>query len=137
MLASRYPHGSFVAGLSSIHWREAWKYGERAYRYCQHDVGHALGCLRIAAAALGWRLQLLDRTPDQAIAGLLGLDRDSDYADAEREDPDLLAVVCTEPDSSKGPHPAPDEEAVQALRAASWCGPRFHEFSRCLLLQSN
>jgi len=22
-------------GLSSIHWREAWKYGERAYRYCR------------------------------------------------------------------------------------------------------
>jgi nitroreductase len=40
-------------GLSSIHWREAWKYGERAFRYCQHDVGHVLGTLRFAAAALG------------------------------------------------------------------------------------
>ncbi|MCK5667126.1 MAG: SagB/ThcOx family dehydrogenase, partial [Thiotrichaceae bacterium] len=26
---------SFLIGLSSIHWREAWKYGERAFRYCQ------------------------------------------------------------------------------------------------------
>ena len=25
-------NGSFLIGLSSIHWREAWKYGERAYR---------------------------------------------------------------------------------------------------------
>lgn len=25
-------------GLSSVHWREAWKYGERAFRYCQHDM---------------------------------------------------------------------------------------------------
>src|ERR1019366_5544005 len=33
---------SFLVGLSSIHWREAWKYGERAFRYCQHDVGHAI-----------------------------------------------------------------------------------------------
>ncbi len=33
----------FHVGLTSIIWREAWKYGERAFRYCQHDVGHALG----------------------------------------------------------------------------------------------
>jgi nitroreductase len=54
------PEGSFLVGLSSIFWREAWKYGERAFRYCQHDVGHALGTLRSAAAALGWKLFLLD-----------------------------------------------------------------------------
>ena len=35
--------------LSSIHWREAWKYGERAYRYCQHDAGHAIAATRYAA----------------------------------------------------------------------------------------
>ena len=34
---------AILVGLTSIHWREAWKYGQRAYRYCQHDVGHALG----------------------------------------------------------------------------------------------
>jgi SagB-type dehydrogenase family enzyme len=28
--------------LTSIAWREAWKYGDRAYRYCSHDVGHGL-----------------------------------------------------------------------------------------------
>ena len=38
---SGLPAGSFLVGLTSIHWREAWKYGERAFRYCQHDVGHA------------------------------------------------------------------------------------------------
>ncbi len=37
-------------GLSSVHWREAWKYGERAFRYCQLDIGHALGALRYAQA---------------------------------------------------------------------------------------
>ena len=30
-----------LIGFSSIHWREAWKYGERAFRYCQLDTGHA------------------------------------------------------------------------------------------------
>jgi SagB-type dehydrogenase family enzyme len=83
----------FLVGLSSIFWREAWKYGERAFRYCQHDVGHALGTLRFAAAALGWRLFLLDRTDPAFTARLLGLDRDHDYAGAEREHPELLAVV--------------------------------------------
>ena len=28
-----HPPGAFLIGLSSIHWREAWKYGERAFRY--------------------------------------------------------------------------------------------------------
>ena len=27
--------------LTSIAWREAWKYRDRAYRYCLHDIGHA------------------------------------------------------------------------------------------------
>ena len=85
------PERAFVVGLSSILWREAWKYGERAFRYCQHDVGHALGTLRFAAAALGWNLALLDG--GTVIEPLLGLDRDADYPGAEREHPDLLAVV--------------------------------------------
>ena len=49
---------SILIGLSSIHWREAWKYGERAFRYCQHDVGHAIATFRYAAAILGWQVQL-------------------------------------------------------------------------------
>jgi len=36
----------FHVGLTSIVWREAWKYGERAFRYCQHDTGHAMAALR-------------------------------------------------------------------------------------------
>src|SRR5207244_3267692 len=41
-LFSRLARGAFLVGFSSVHWREAWKYGERAFRYCQHDVGHAI-----------------------------------------------------------------------------------------------
>ena len=93
-LMAAFPEGSFLVGLSSIHWREAWKYGERAFRYCQHDVGHALGTMRFAAAALGWRLCLLDRVGDAAISRLLGLNRDADFAGAEREEPEFLALVA-------------------------------------------
>jgi SagB-type dehydrogenase family enzyme len=42
-----------IVGLTSIFWREAWKYGDRAYRYCCHDLGHAMMSLLLAARALG------------------------------------------------------------------------------------
>src|SRR5207247_2455008 len=51
-LAAALPPGSFLVGLSSVHWREAWKYGARAFRYCQHDLGHALAAVAYAAACL-------------------------------------------------------------------------------------
>lgn len=88
-----FPEGSLLVGLSSVHWREAWKYGERAFRYCQHDVGHALASLRITAAALGWRLVLQGGVSDGTIASLLGLDRDEDFTEAEREEAELLVLI--------------------------------------------
>lgn len=91
-----FPEGSFLVGLSSVHWREAWKYGERAFRYCQHDVGHALASLRIAAAALGWRLVLQGGVSDRTLSSLLGLDRDEDFGEAEREEAELLVLITPE-----------------------------------------
>src|SRR5574341_388692 len=70
-----FPPQAFLLGLSSVYWREAWKYGERAFRYCQHDAGHAIGTARIAAATLGWRLVLLEGVSDETIVKVLGLDR--------------------------------------------------------------
>ena len=102
-LLAPFPDGSFLVGLSSVHWREAWKYGERAFRYCQHDVGHALATLRIAAAALGWRLVLLDGVADVTIARLIGLSRSKDFGEAEREEPELLALIVPELSSSAVP----------------------------------
>jgi len=87
------PSEGFLVGLTSIHWREAWKYGERAFRYCQHDTGHAIGTLRIAAATLGWNLLVLSGTADETISRLLGLTRQQDFQEAEREYPELLAAV--------------------------------------------
>ena len=92
-LTESFPTGSFFVGLSSVQWREAWKYGERAFRYCQHDVGHALASVRIAAAALGWKIQLMDGVADSTLASLLGLDRDEDFAKAEREEAELLVLI--------------------------------------------
>ena len=87
---------SFLIGLTSIHWREAWKYGERAFRYCQHDVGHAIAAVRYAAAMQGWHAQLLTPWSDADIASILGCHRDEDFSGAEREHPDLMMIItCT------------------------------------------
>jgi SagB-type dehydrogenase family enzyme len=90
------PANTILVGLSSIPWREAWKYGIRAFRYCQHDVGHALAAVRFAAAALGWQARLLDRPGDEEIGALLGLDRETDFARGgprEYELPEALVLV--------------------------------------------
>ena len=92
-LLAPFPSGAFLFGLSSVHWREAWKYGERAFRYCNHDVGHAIGSARIAAATLGWNMALLDGLSQYTTAMLLGSDRTDDFQGVEPEHPDCLAVI--------------------------------------------
>ncbi|MBI4558555.1 MAG: SagB/ThcOx family dehydrogenase [Candidatus Hydrogenedentes bacterium] len=92
-LTAEFPSGAFLAGLTSIHWREAWKYGERAYRYCQHDAGHALAAYALSAAALGWQSRHLEGLSDEDVSTLLGLDRGADFEDAECEHPDLIIAV--------------------------------------------
>jgi SagB-type dehydrogenase family enzyme len=82
----------FLIGLTSIFWRESWKYGERALRYCNHDVGHALAALRLAANLFGWRLEPLAALSDRAVQAVLGLDRTA-YPENEEEHPDLLCWV--------------------------------------------
>lgn len=84
--------GDCLVALSSVHWREAWKYGERAFRYCQHDVGHALAALAIGAAALGWRVRLVDEFATQDVGRLLGLPAP---VGPEAEYPDCLLVIGT------------------------------------------
>jgi SagB-type dehydrogenase family enzyme len=97
-LVAALPADALLIGLSSIPWREAWKYGERAYRYCMHDVGHALGALAFAAAALGWRTALLP-VPDDRLAVLLGIDGSTG---PEAEHADALLVVHRDADPLAG-----------------------------------
>jgi SagB-type dehydrogenase family enzyme len=121
-LMREFPAQAFLVGLSSIHWREAWKYGERAFRYCQHDAGHAIGALRIAAATLGWSATLLHGLADETIEDLLGLNRAEDFARAEREHPTaVLAVWPT--DSAQRVMPLHlDPALVRRLTRACWHG---------------
>ncbi len=118
----QFPHKhtdpGILIGLSSIHWREAWKYGERAYRYCQHDLGHALGALRYAAATLGWSVALLAEWSDNDIANLLGLNRSGDFQALEHESPDIICRIKTHADS----RPIDTKEMLESVQAGSWSG---------------
>ena len=85
-----------LVGISSITWREAWKYGERAFRYCQLDAGHAIGSLRYAAAALGWHLRIRNDCSHQQLEHWMGLNREADFGNAEREEAELLIEITAD-----------------------------------------
>ena len=102
----------FFVGLTSIHWREAWKYGERAYRYCQHDVGHALAALSLAAAGLGWEATVVDELASEELASWLGSGR---TRWPEAEVPETLLRIETRPTSEPAPLPG-------AAPALEWVG---------------
>jgi SagB-type dehydrogenase family enzyme len=90
-LAAQLPAGCLLIGLTSIIWREAWKYGERAFRYCQHDVGHAIGALAFAARLLGWQIRLVTGLPPAALMALLGVT--GQQTGPEAEEPECLLAV--------------------------------------------
>jgi nitroreductase len=110
-----------LVALTSIHWREAWKYGERAFRYCQHDMGHAIAALTLAAALLGWRAVLLRTWPHDVIAALCGIDRDEDFVEAEREEPGCVLAIGSGGGLADLP-PDAGSSLVAAVRAGSWAG---------------
>ncbi|CAN0889871.1 hypothetical protein LINGRAHAP2_LOCUS16185 [Linum grandiflorum] len=102
--SSSFLSNSFLVGISSIFWREAWKYGERAFRYCNHDVGHAIAAISIAAAELGWDVKLLDGLGFKELERLMGLHRYQGFSipdkpvkgkipNIEFEHPDCLLLV--------------------------------------------
>jgi len=110
------PENGFLLAFSSIAWREAWKYGERAFRYCQLDAGHGLASAAYAAACLGWDIRLLEGVSDGALTALLGLGRADAFHRREEEHPDLIAFVQT---GGKGEVPA--APAFESWRGA-WFG---------------
>ncbi|KAE7997101.1 hypothetical protein FH972_001763 [Carpinus fangiana] len=99
-----FPQNSFLVGLSSVFWREAWKYGERAFRYCNHDIGHAIAAVAMAAAGLGWDVKLLDGLGNEELKKLMGLQCFPEFKfpsrpvrgkfpDIEFEHPDCVLLV--------------------------------------------
>jgi SagB-type dehydrogenase family enzyme len=111
----RAPIGcDLMLGLTSIHWREAWKYGERAYRYCQHDVGHAIAGVVMACAVLGWEARLLETIGDRDLSQLLAVDGQDGF---EAEHPDALLAIWTRPEACPVVSPPwPDPQLVAEIR---------------------
>ena len=91
---NKLPNGSFLVGLSSISWREIWKYGERAFRYVNLDGGHAWHAIVVSAKMLGWKVTRLDSVSDSDISTLLGLNQDKRFF--ENEIADMLFVLSPE-----------------------------------------
>ncbi len=115
--SAQLPPGTLLVGLTSIHWRESWKYGERAFRYCQHDAGHAIGALAVAAAGLGWEARLCEGVSDRELAALLGV---RDQRGIEAEHPEcLLLVTPPMPGLRAFALPAP---LLAELASARWNG---------------
>jgi len=93
-MAERRARGDCLGGLSpaplvviltSIFWREAWKYRARAYRYVNHDLGHAMLAVQCAAGAMGWPSRVRGLFDDKALAAAL--------RPAEDEQPMLLVEL--------------------------------------------
>jgi hypothetical protein len=62
--------------LTSIVWRQAWKYGDRAYRYCLHNIGHAWQALALAAQAIGCDTFAFGNFRDDEVVQFCGLEKD-------------------------------------------------------------
>ena len=90
------PRDSLLIVLTSIYWRESWKYGERAFRYCHHDIGHAVGTITFATAALGWKTVLQHSVKDEDMEILTGINQ-QEGIEAEHADC-LLAVYPSDED---------------------------------------
>ncbi len=124
-LSRGLPDSALLIGLTSIDWRESWKYGERAFRYCQLDIGHAIAAVALSAAALGWETRVLETLTDADVARLLGTHRQQGI-EAEHAEC-LLAVFPRSRDGfgSKGQRGyRPDAEWFERIAGAAWRGRR-------------
>jgi SagB-type dehydrogenase family enzyme len=95
-----------IVGLTSIFWREAWKYGERAYRYCCHDLGHAMMSALLAARVLGLPGGVVAHFSDARLARAMGL--------AETDEAPMAFLVFPAQNTSIG-LPVPHVEKVAGI----------------------
>jgi SagB-type dehydrogenase family enzyme len=83
-------HDAAFVALSTIYLRESWKYGERAFRYCHLDLGHAVAAVAYAAAGLGWTCRMIEEGTDAQLASTLGLGESTGLTG---EHPDTLLAL--------------------------------------------
>ncbi|MBD3806331.1 SagB/ThcOx family dehydrogenase [Sulfuricurvum sp.] len=108
----------FLLVLSSTIWREMWKYGERCWRYCQLDAGHAYGAIKIAATMLGWECSIVSIDTDE-MGRWSGLNQHDRFHEDERESPDLMIQI---------EYPAFNLPEVPPLPSANVLSPSHHHW---------
>ena len=123
-LTALLPKGGFLIALTSIYWREAWKYGERALRYCALDTGHAIGALDYAAACVGMSVLPVTGWTDGGLGELVGTSSSPEDLDPwDREHPDLLlAVLPLDSNEQRSHFPLQMERALEVLGGGTWHG---------------
>lgn len=137
-----FASGSFLVALSSVVWRQAWKYGDRGWRYSELDCGHAVGALRMAAQMHGWVARVVSGVGDATLSTVLGLNRAEDFPSLHEDE---LSVVLL----AIGPTPLQNETAADAVHAlaratAVWQGvasplgdsDAHHEFDNSAVIAS-
>jgi SagB-type dehydrogenase family enzyme len=116
--------GPLTFVLSSIVRREAWKYRDRAYRYCLHDIGHAWQALALAAGAAGCGSFAIGDFPDDEVAHFCRLHPDEwpmlvVTIDAPHGEPGVAAPVWFE---GRANQLSPDPiryDSIEAIHAAT------------------
>lgn len=89
------PPDTLLLGISSILWREAWKYGERAFRYTQLDAGHAQRAITLSGMLSNWHTQRVNTPTINDLDRLLGLDQHNRYIKEETEVADMLLLLSS------------------------------------------
>ncbi len=85
------PKESFFTFVSSVTYREVWKYGERAFRYTCLDAGHALRSLEVSAKTLGWNYVINRSINDEYLSKIFGFNKKDNFS--EKEISEVLILV--------------------------------------------
>jgi len=106
-LAAGSPPGQVPAlVLTGLFFRSAWKYRDRAFRYCLLDAGHVAENLALVGRVLGCSGEFSADFDDKALNAYLGLDPDREAA---------LALVRLKPvNSFSEPKETPQPERLQS-----------------------
>jgi len=91
----------FAVSITSVNYRETWKYGIRSFRYTQLDTGHAINAIRYSASLLGWDCIVMNDHPlvtDNLMEKVLGLDQFKGDYEKEKEVHEVILLIDTQPE---------------------------------------
>jgi SagB-type dehydrogenase family enzyme len=117
--------------ITSVFFRSAWRYQDRAYRRIFLDTGHVLGNVELASALNDYRPHLIGSFVDEAVDQLLYLDPEQEGAIAVVPLADLLEIrqnlplaktIIPSPTLSDYPH-IPDDQLLAYFHRATQIQP--------------